>query len=56
MDYRPKSSSGAYSIINVDRDSSIEQNKEIYQNFHTEMTNIQHIVDALNIDYFNKLS
>lgn len=44
------------SIINIDRDNSIEKNKEIYNKFHSEMANIQQLVDALNVDYFNKLS
>lgn len=44
------------SLINIDRDNSIEQNKEIYKAFYNEILYIQQLVEALNIDYFNKLS
>jgi hypothetical protein len=44
------------SIINVDRDNSIKKNKEIYTEFYNEILHIQQLVDALNVDYFNKLS
>jgi len=44
------------SIININRDNSIEQNKEIYTAFYNEIIHIKQLVDALNVDYFNKLS
>jgi hypothetical protein len=56
MDYNPKNLQEGQSIINVDRDNSIEKNTTIYRNFYNEIVKIQQIVDALNVDYFNKLS
>jgi hypothetical protein len=51
-----KSTNNDCSIINVDRDNSIEKNTTIYRNFYNEIVKIQQLVDALNVDYFNKLS
>jgi hypothetical protein len=47
---------GTGSIINVDRDSSIEKNKDTYRDFYNEMISIKEMSNAMNIDYFNKLS
>ena len=43
------------SVINVNRDNSIEKNSSIYRKFYNEILHIQQLVDALNVDYFNKL-
>ncbi len=51
-----KSTNNDCSIVNVDRDNSIEKNTTIYRNFYNEIIKIQQLVDALNVDYFNKLS
>lgn len=55
MDYNPKNSQEGQSVINVDRDNSIEKNSGIYRKFYNEILHIQQLVDALNVDYFNKL-
>jgi hypothetical protein len=44
------------SICYINRDNSIENNKSIYLTFYKEIRHIQKLVDALNIDYFNKIS
>jgi len=55
MDYNSKNLQEWQSVINVDRDNSIEKNSDIYRNFYNEILHIQQLVDALNVDYFNKI-
>ena len=43
------------SIINIDWENSIEENKSMYKAFYNEICSIQYLVDALNVDYFNKV-
>ena len=42
------------SFIAMDRDSSIIDNKQIYVDFYDEMMQTQKLIEALNVDYYNK--
>lgn len=44
----------ANSLASMDRDISIISNKKVYMDFYNEMMQLQKLIEALNIDYYNK--